>query len=167
MINLGLQSMSLEEAIDVIAEILIGPEFGAKLTAVHEKARRKIPFRFPEFVYTEDIAKPDGYPCCELIAILTRDQVTSTAVALENEISCQWTVNGDDEQTMGREVKRLVEATRDTLRSATLLPQAGGTIWTGDVDFGPVISSRAAGDNPSGRYIKSASVALFWKAYGR
>ena len=45
MINLGLNTTTLEEAIDVMAEIILSPEFGKTLTEIHERARRKIPLR--------------------------------------------------------------------------------------------------------------------------
>lgn len=166
MINLGLSTFTLEEAVDVIAEILLSPDFAQALTLEHERARRKIPFRFPEVVYTEDVSTPSGYPCCELVSMDSRDQRDSTATALTHEISAQWTVNGDDEQAMGREVKRLIEATRNYFRSAKLLPLLGGSLWTGDADFGPVLAARQ-GDNTSGRFVKSASIAIFWQAYTR
>jgi hypothetical protein len=157
---------SFEEAVDAIGEIILGAEFAEKLRAEHAKMRRSIPFRLPEWVYTEDIQTPGGYPCCELIALsITDDEGTNGVANLRHEISAQWTVNGDDEQTMGREVKRLIAATRATFRDITLLPYVGGSVSTGDADFGPVVTARSPGD--TGRWVKSASISIFWRAFLR
>jgi hypothetical protein len=160
---------SLEEFIDVIAEILLSPELARILSLEHERQRVKIPIRLPEVVYTEDVETPDGYPCCEVLAIRVADEANSTAQELQHEISLQWTVNGDNEQLMGREIKRLISASRDTFRMNSLLPQIGGSVWPGDADFGPTTLARAnvVGLGVSGRFVKSASLALFWKAFAR
>lgn len=157
---------SLEDAIDTIAEMILSPSFASALSDEHQQQRVRIPFRVPEHVYTEDIETPDGYPCCELIAVHVRDVVNSTIADLDHEMSVQWTVNGDNEQVMGREIKRLIAATRTIFRDGTLLPNVGGTLRTGDVDFGPVLTARPA-ENASARYVKSASIELFWQAYLR
>ena len=157
---------SLEAALDVIGEIILSPEFSNKLGLVHEQERVKIAYRTPEYVYPEEIQTPDGYPCCELVAVTVSDQSDSTVADLLHEISCQWTVNGDDEQVMGRELKRLIEATRLTFRSITLLPYVGGSMRTGNADFGPTASARVL-NTPTGRWVKSGSIELFWKAFTR
>jgi hypothetical protein len=158
--------VSLEEALDVYAEIILSPEFAAALSAEHAKRRRKVPLRLPEWVYTEDVESPDGYPCCELVAINVEDAINTTAQALRHEISCQWTVNGDDPQNMGREIKRLIAATRDLFRNLKTLPQVGGTTTTGRADFGPVVVNRLVAGT-SGKWIKSASIEVWWEAYAR
>lgn len=161
------QNVTLEEAVDVIAELLLGPEFASCLQAEHEAARRPIAYRQPEWVYTEDIETPDGYPCCELIAVRVDSAIESTAEELDHNISCQWTVNGDDPQTMGRELKRLIASTRDFFKHTTLLPYIGGSVWSNTTDFGPAVTARAGIAGVSGRWIKSASLELHWKAFAR
>jgi hypothetical protein len=165
-INLPTLSVTLEEAIDVMAEMILGPEFAATLDIEYSKLRQKIPLRLPELVYTEDIESPGGYPCCELIAIDVADEVESGAGNLTHEVSCQWTVNGDDEQVMGREVKRYIAATRALFRNTTFLPYLGGSVWTANADFGPIVPARLI-EGASGRWIKSASIEVFWKAFIR
>src|SRR4051812_27752564 len=150
-----------------MAEVLISPEFATALRREHDARRRKIPLRIPEWVYTEDVETPDGYPCCELIAVAVEDDAAKTAQALRHEISCQWTVNGDDPQTMGREIKRLIAATRDLFRAIRLTPQIGGHTTTGRVDFGPVVTARIGAQGVSGKWIKSASIEVWWNAFAR
>lgn len=159
--------VSFEECLDVIAEIMISPEFAKALEHEHNARRRKIPFRIPEWVYTEDVDTPDGYPCCELLAITVDDDSAKTAQALKHEISCQWTVNGDDSQIMGRELKRLIAATRDCFRAIKLTPQLGGHLTTGRVDFGPVATARAGVTGVTGKWVKSASIEMWWNAFAR
>lgn len=167
MIN-AVADASLEEAIDTIAEIMLGPKFAQNLIDEHDRRRVKLPLRVPEWIYTEDVETPDGYPCCELIAVSTHDEPDSTVANLRSEISAEWTVNGDQEQNMGRELKRLIEATRSTFRNISLVPNVGGSIWTGDVDYGPAITARATDKAPvDARFVKSASIQIFWQAFAR
>ena len=165
MINALAAPPTIEEFIDAIAEIVIGPEFRTALSKVHERARRKIPIRFPnaDHVYTEDVEQPHGYPACEVLAITTtRGEDGNGVNSLVHEISLQWTVNGDNEQVMGREVKRLIEATSDVFNDGISAPVLGGKITLGTVDYGPVTPGR---NTAAGRFEKGAAIALFWHVF--
>lgn len=154
---------TLEDLIDVIAEELISPSFRDTLVDVHASARRKVPLRLPEHVYTEEIETPDGYPCCEIMALTQDGDPLNDGRFDTSELSLIWTVNGDHEQNMGRELKRLIEATKRAM-ALPLQPMAG-SIYTGRIDFGPAVSARQV-EGQSSRFIKSASVAVFWQAIG-
>lgn len=157
--------MTLEAFTDAIAEVLISPEFAQTLTEVHTEARRAIGLRMPEYVYTEEIEQPGGYPCCEL---LTVDEDADTLNVGSNDVaetSVIWTVNGDNEQVMKRELMRLIEASKRVFNLMNLQPLVGGSVWTGRISYGPVVSSRVV-EGQSSRFVKSASITLFWRAIG-
>lgn len=154
---------TLEDVIDVIAEDLISPSFREMLADVHSKARRKVALRIPEHVYTDEIETPDGYPCCEIMALSQDGDPLNEGRFDTSEMSLIWTVNGDHEQNMGRELKRLIQATKQAI-ALPMQPMAG-SIYTGRIDFGPFVSARAL-QGQSARFIKSASVAVFWQSIG-
>lgn len=156
MINATRTNFTIEEFGDAVAEALLSPYFVETLQQVHAEQRRKIEFRGLEYVYTEEIETPDGYPCCELVA--TRDAADAEGLQLVHAISAQFTVNGDNEQIMGRELKRLIEATRRVLANG--IEVMGGLVYTGDADFGPIVAARKGS---SGRWIKSGSIDLMWR----
>lgn len=159
MINALTSNYTIEAFGDVVAEVLLSPEFVSVLKDVHARERRSIAFRDPQYVYTEEIEAPDGYPCCELVAVDIEDQNDQQLV---HRISAQWTVNGDDPQAMGREVKRLIEATRRVFTGGIAL--IGGTVYTSRADFGPVVAARATNvRGGSGRFVKSGSIELRWR----
>lgn len=151
------QNITLEEGLDVLKELLLGPEYRLYLQNEHARARVKIDMRAPMFIYVDEIETADGYPMAELIALTVDDQSRdSAAQSLLHEISVQWTVNGDHPETMGRELKRLIAATRNYLKNQTLMPYLGGQIWSGRSDFGPTVTARAQASGL--RWIKSASI---------
>jgi hypothetical protein len=162
MINAVQQATGIEGVLDALANMLQSYEFDEILRAEHAKHAAKIPYRRIEYVYTEDMENLSGYPAVELIATRGRQQDESPRVTFE--ISAQVTVNGDDEQRMGREARRLINALRTYLNSKTLIPYFGGSpARTGDADFGPIVRARNPTDE--GKWLKSAALEVFVDAY--
>lgn len=156
MINAATVATGIEGVQDAIANILLSMEFHRTLEEEHAKHAKKIAFRRVEMVYTEDMETLDAYPACELIPISLRSADPMRTV----EISAQWSVNGDHEQDMGREVRRLVMATIAHFDGKTLVPYFGGSpVRVGDADFGPIVLARNVVD--TGKWLKSAAIPLF------
>lgn len=151
-------SNSIEIAKDALVSLLLGPEFAAKLDAEYNRQPIKIQIRYPEVGYIDEVETLDGYPAFELVSAPMEQEDNGVV----HEISCQWTVNGDNEQIMAREIMRLTEATRAffTDTNGSLLSFVGGKFWTGRVDTGPTATGRA-----NQRFVKSAAVQVFWRVY--
>lgn len=154
-----MSAYTIEEFGAVVADVLLSPAFVSILREVHSRERRPVDFRDPQYVYTEEMETPDGYPCCELVAV---DIDAADDNQLVHRISAQWTVNGDDEQSMGCEVKRLIEATRRVFKDGITL--TGGKVFTGRADFGPISAARAPNTSGgSSRWVKTGSIELSWR----
>jgi hypothetical protein len=153
----------LEDAIDGLVDVFIGPEFFASLRAVHARKRNPIELRPLEVAYGDEVENPGGYPALELIAIDQEKPGGSESVLLECEISAQFTVNGDNADVMRRELQRFIQATREHCEGMSLLPFAGNSvIETGRADFSP-LSGRRDNTAGSGKYLKSASIQVFYR----
>lgn len=163
MMNAVQQATGAEGVCDALANILLSYEFAEVMVEEYARQSRVIPYRRIEAVYTEDMETLDAYPAIELIATAERTEADSPKVQIE--ISAQVTVNGSIEQDMGREAKRIVRSIRSLFRKRpTLDPYFGGSpVWTGDIDYGPIVRARTVIEGRN--YLKSASIALFINAY--
>lgn len=150
----------LEIAKDALCGLLLGPEFATVLRDVWSEYPVIIPIRFPEVGYIDEVKTLGGYPAFELVSGPTEHGPEDPAYL--HEISLQWTVNGDNEQIMAREIMRFVVATRRFFEKTegSLLPWVGGKFWVERSDTGPTSEGR---DDP---FVKSASLRVMWRVYG-
>lgn len=153
---------SMEAAKDALVGLLIGPEFAKFLDAEHAAQAVKIQLRYPEVGYITEVKTLGGYPAVELVSGPTDYADGGTGLQRERELSVQWTVNGDNEQTMEREIARLTEATVQFIEknNGSLLPWVGGRWRVSRDDTGPTSEGR---DDP---FVKSSSVRLIWNIVG-
>lgn len=152
----------LEIATDALVALLLGPEFAKCLDVEYARQPVKLAIRYPEFGYIDEVETLDGYPAFELVSGPTEEQDTNPP-GYVHEISLQWTVNGDNEQIMKREIMRLIAASRRFfgVSNGSLLPFVGGKFTTSRSDTGP--TARARNNHP---FLKSASLAITWRVYG-
>jgi hypothetical protein len=151
---------NVEIAKDGLVTLLLGPEYAAALDEEYARQPVKIELRYPAYGYIDEVKTLDGYPAFEIVNGSSAHSEESEEFL--REFSIQWTVNGDNEQNMAREVMRLVAATHRFVdkMQGSLLPYAGGKFWTERDDTGPTSEGRK---DP---FVKSASVRLMWRAYG-
>jgi hypothetical protein len=155
-----------EAVVDGIAEELLSPAFLDALKTEWESRPISVPFRSPEVVYPDEIENPPGYPCGEVILIASDDNDDSGAEDLTHEISVQWSIAGDTELVMARQLKRYIRATRRYFRGQRMFPHVrSGVVRTGRADYSPTVATRQP--TAGSRFIKSAALTLFVQTMGR
>lgn len=165
MSTVGLELADEEAVVDAICEDLLSPAFLAALTAEWENRPVSVPFRSPEIVYPDEVETPVGYPCGEVILIASDDNEDSGAEDLTHELAVQWTIAGDSELVMGRQLKRYIRATRRYFRGRRLVPYVrSGPIRTSRADYSPTVGVRQPG---SGRFVKTGSIRIRVQTLGR
>lgn len=164
--SLGVALADEEAVVDAICEDLLSPAFLQALTAEWEDRPASVPFRSPEIVYPDEIEVPAGYPCGEVILIASDDNDASQAEDLTHELAIQWTVAGDSELVMGRQLKRYIRATRRFFRGRRLIPFVrSGPVRTGRADYSPTVGVRQTG--AGGRFVKTGSIRIIVQTFGR
>jgi len=156
----------LELGVDALCDVFTGPEFDKALTREHQRQRTTIPYRSLTVAYPDEVKTLDGYPALELIPGTSDEDRDADAAGIVHEISAQFTVNGDDEITMARELRRLIAAARALLKPGTLMPFVGGRFWTERAEFGPTVARRDDNTGATGRYVKTAALSVHWRTYG-
>jgi len=154
-----------EAVIDGIAEELLSPGFIDVLKTQWQNRPSSVPFRAPEIVYPDEIETPAAYPCGEVILIASDDNDDSEAEDLTHEISVQWSIAGDTEVVMARQLKRYIRATRRYFRGKRLFPHVrAGVVRTGRADYSPTVATRTP--TTGSRFIKTAALTLFVQTMG-
>lgn len=152
---------NVEAAKDALVSLLLGGEFAKFLDAEHARQAVRINIRYPEVGYIDEVATLNGYPAFEIISGPT--EFGDNSPERTHELSIQWTVNGDDEQVMSREIARLTGATVAFFEQndGTLLPFVGGKFRVDRTDIGPTSAGRDQ------TFVKSSAVRIFWIVFAR
>lgn len=151
----------LEAGVIALCRVFKGSQFVEKLIAAHAVQTIQIPLRVPFETYFDEIKTPDGYPCCEVVPLVSIPHGDGgQGEVFEHEISVHWTVNGDNEQQMSHELLRLMAACRALFFEGHLQPYVGGIFRCGRSDYGPTAQGKTF------PFVKSAALQLFWRTAG-
>lgn len=74
----------------------------------------------PAAVYGYERATPEAYPCAEVVIVQSEIDEDADEAKSTHRITIDWTVVGDDEEVVTRDVQRLVLATRLGFRRGVL-----------------------------------------------
>jgi len=156
----------MEGVVDGVVQTLLSPAFADALKKEWEGREVAVRLIYPEVVYDDEVETPSGYPAAEVIAVEERDNEQSGAEEVDNEVSVQWSIAGDNEQMMARQMKRYMRATRRVFRQQRMLPHVqGGPVRVGRVNYG--LTSTLRNPTGQGRFVKTASITLFVQTFGR
>jgi hypothetical protein len=156
----------LETIVAAIAAALSGPVFADLLAAVdialnlRDADGNVIATPAPAAVYGYERAELEAYPAAEIIGVETVYDPQADEAAGTHRIGIDWTQLGDNEQTVTRDVQRLVLATRLFFRR-NLIAEAAVALGIGPVlieseGYGRLARAETAG-NP---LVKSGHVVL-------
>lgn len=108
-----------------IAADLASSGFTDVLAAVNAEKNDGYTTPGPAAVYDYERAALEAYPAVELQGLTTTYEVDDDVKAATHQIAIVWTQVGDNEQTVTKDVERLVRATRDRLWRSVLGGQVG------------------------------------------